>query len=330
MLAYGYRAESLASPGEGTTDRILPYAASLIAELCAERELSNTVDRPIIFICHGFGGILVKRALVFSSTSRARNVDHRRAIYISTYAIISMGTPHAGMSKDAILSSQKDDSAGPSQFMLSLLKQSEMLREITDQFAPLMKNFSIYYFWEQMVTQVGDSKIYMVDEDSAAPAWDIVDRCGIIATHSGMVKFKSRQDSGYQVVLGALVRCIKAAPRLIKLRWDNDQHLLAEERRREVETLSQYYPPHLNYNDVNPADINELYVVPRCSSNYFTGRKMQAKILKDSFSAIGQRSKKHAHRVFVIYGLGGSGKTQFCLKYVEDNRSWYGTWNRSV
>jgi hypothetical protein len=38
------------------------YATTLIAALYAERELSNASERPIIFICHGFGGILVKRA----------------------------------------------------------------------------------------------------------------------------------------------------------------------------------------------------------------------------------------------------------------------------
>jgi hypothetical protein len=54
----------------GTADGILPCATNLIAELCAFRELSNSSKRPIIFICHGFGGILLKRALVFSSASQ--------------------------------------------------------------------------------------------------------------------------------------------------------------------------------------------------------------------------------------------------------------------
>jgi GTPase SAR1 family protein len=32
---------------------------------------------------------------------------------------------------------------------------------------------------------------------------------------------------------------------------------------------------------------------------------------------------QHQHKIFVIWGLGGSGKTQFCLKFVEDNRDRY-------
>lgn len=75
VLTYGYRAENLASLGEGTADRILPHATTLVAQLCAECELSNAIDRPIVFLCHGVGGILVKRALVFASTSRAKSVE---------------------------------------------------------------------------------------------------------------------------------------------------------------------------------------------------------------------------------------------------------------
>lgn len=196
-MAYGYKAERQASSGEGATDRILSLATNLIAELFAERQEAKAFDRPIIFICHGFGGILVKRALVYSSTSRAKHVEHLRSIFISTYAILFMGTPHTGMSKDAILLPQKGDGAGPSQFMISLLKSSDMLQEVIDQFAPIMKRFYIYYFWEQLVTQAGNAKAYITDEDSAAPAWDNVDRCGIMTTHSGMVKFRSPVDRGY-------------------------------------------------------------------------------------------------------------------------------------
>jgi hypothetical protein len=286
--------------------------------------MSNASERPIIFICHGFGGILVKRALVYSSTSRSKKVEHRRSIYISTYAILFLGTPHDGMSKDAVLLPADNSEAGPSQFMLSLLKRSEMLREITDQFAPHMGRFSIYYFWEQTVTHVGNSKAFIVDEESAAPAWDNVDRCGILATHSGMVKFKSREDHGYRVVASALGRYIKAAPGLIKFRWANDRKLLAEERQTEAEELLRSQPSRRStYDEAGPTDFNELYLVPRCSTNYFTGRKLHAKDLKDKFGPIEQKIKGRDLKVFVILGLGGSGKTQFCLKYVEDNRARY-------
>lgn len=320
VLTYSYNATALAIPGEGT-DRILPYAVSLVAELCADRQLLSAFQRPIIFICHGLGGLLIKRALAFSSTRRAKAVEHLRSIYTSTYAILFMGTPHYGIRKETLLLPREAEDLGPSHFMISLLKGSEMLQEITDQFAPLMKQFSIYNFWEETETWARNFKAAIVDEDSAAPLWDNVERCGITATHSGMVKYKSPVDRGYRVVLEALVRYIRSAPALIQLRWEYDLKLLAAERQREAEALLQPQVPYSFSDELHAEDINEWFVVPRCSSSYYTGRQMYARVVKEKLGPIHQAQLRTKHRIFVIYGLGGSGKTQFCLRYVEDNRS---------
>ena len=323
VLTYSYNATALAIPGEGTADRILPHAVCLVAELCADRQLLDAFQRPIIFICHGLGGLLLKRALAFSSTRRAKAVEHLRSIYTSTYAILFMGTPHNGISKEILLLPREDEGPGPSQFMISLLKGSEMLQEITDQFAPLIKQFNIYNFWEETKTRAGVLEAYVVDEESAAPLWDNVERCGITATHSGMVKYKSPVDHGYRVVLEALVRYIRSAPALIQLRWVNDLKTLAVERQREAEALLQPQLPYSFSDESFAEDLNEWFIVPRCSSNYFTGRQMHARVVKENLGSIHRAQLRAKHKIFVIYGLGGSGKTQFCLKYVEDNRSRY-------
>jgi Cdc6-like AAA superfamily ATPase len=51
------------------------------------------------------------------------------------------------------------------------------------------------------------------------------------------------------------------------------------------------------------------------SSALFTGREDVLKRLMDHFAPRGQgdRSKKS----FLLYGMGGVGKTQICLKFVE-------------
>jgi hypothetical protein len=134
------------SPGVGSTRSILAHANNLVAELCADRQLESAFDRPIIFICHGFGGLLLKRALVYSSSREGKALEHLRSIYTCTYGILFLGTPHNGISKESLLS-QDVQGTGLSHFMLSLLKGSEMLNEINDQFAPLMKQFAIFNFW---------------------------------------------------------------------------------------------------------------------------------------------------------------------------------------
>ncbi|KIL65400.1 hypothetical protein M378DRAFT_50099, partial [Amanita muscaria Koide BX008] len=51
----------------------------------------------------------------------------------------------------------------------------------------------------------------------------------------------------------------------------------------------------------------------RSPSDFFTGRDSYLQALKDHFSPNldGERKK------FLLYGMGGIGKTQICLKFIE-------------
>ena len=89
---------------------------------------------------------------------------------MSTYAVLFLGTPHQGSDKaklastgrkviDAMIPSKVLDSDGN---LLEALQQgSETLQDITDMFAPLMKNFRIYFFWEQEKTDLGTTLKYV-------------------------------------------------------------------------------------------------------------------------------------------------------------------------
>lgn len=58
------------------------------------------------------------------------------------------------------------------------------------------------------------------------------------------------------------------------------------------------------------------WMVPRPSSSYFTGRRLQLEQLRSNL--LPPSSQEVAGRkVVVVLGLGGSGKTQFCLKFAE-------------
>ncbi|KAK3170058.1 hypothetical protein OEA41_009443 [Lepraria neglecta] len=65
---------------------------------------------------------------------------------------------------------------------------------------------------------------------------------------------------------------------------------------------------------------NKYFEVPRDASSTFTGREeiceqLQARCLPSSTPNIRGQQKR-----YVIHGLGGSGKTQVCLKFVQDYR----------
>jgi hypothetical protein len=53
------------------------------------------------------------------------------------------------------------------------------------------------------------------------------------------------------------------------------------------------------------------------SSPFFTGRETYLDILRLHFSQ--QLGEIHARRYFLLHGMGGAGKTQICLKFIEQN-----------
>jgi hypothetical protein len=77
----------------------------------------------------------------------------------------------------------------------------------------------------------------------------------------------------------------------------------------------------------NTVTINKHFDTPKPVDRFYTGRTEQAEQLKKwllpgSFPGNGRApivtfAKQNR---FVIYGIGGSGKTQFCCKFAEDNR----------
>jgi tetratricopeptide (TPR) repeat protein len=323
VLTYSYKASSFTSPGAGSTNSTLAHANNLVAELCADRQLCYAFSRPIIFICHGFGGVLLKRALAYSSSRDAKAVAHLRSIYTCTYGILFLGTPHNGMTKEALLL-QSAPKRGPSHFMLSLLKGSEMLNEINDQFAPLMKHFSVFNFWEELETEQGTQRFFLVEQESAAPsAWDNVERCGITATHSMMTKLSGHSDRRFQPILEALSRYTNCAPTLIESRWKMNAQLMGQRRQHEVEELLGPPPFPLTQSDPTPPEYNQWSLIPRKPSTYFTGRQKYTEKAKNLLGPVRKHGDHNRTEVLVIYGLGGSGKTQFCLKYVEDNKHRY-------
>jgi hypothetical protein len=205
--------------------------------------------------------------------------------------------------------------------MLSLATGSQMLDEINDQFAPLMGRFSIFNFWESIRTHHKGQQFYVVEQESAAPTWYDVEKCGLPATHSGLTKFEGLSDRKFMVVLEALSRYCRHAPALIKKRLQQEAKSVEYRRQQAADELyqSQFHP--LPNVDPGSPSYNQWSLIPRKSSTYFTGRQKHAQELRGMLGTVRRSNSRGIPKVVVIYGLGGSGKTQFCLKYAEDNKS---------
>lgn len=84
---------------------------------------------------------------------------------------------------------------------------------------------------------------------------------------------------------------------------------------------------NIAHNPASDASVtNEHFDIPKPVDPFYTGREDYAKRLRSwmlpnhSRKQRGTSAVKVEQKRFVVYGLGGAGKTQFCSKFAEDNR----------
>ena len=90
--------------------------------------------------------------------------------------------------------------------------------------------------------------------------------------------------------------------------------------------LGDIYRTHNTYNTyrTSPAGSDlfnkdrPVYIIPRKASPYFTGRATHLEQTRTEL--IRSLTGVHGHKIVVVDGLGGSGKTQFCLRFCEEYR----------
>ncbi|KAF1911408.1 hypothetical protein BDU57DRAFT_103208 [Ampelomyces quisqualis] len=90
ILLYGYetKVHSLCWLADRT---LYHHASHLLSDLSTARQ--NCQDRPLLFVAHSLGGLVVKSALVFAQGLASTSDNTDRKIYLSTFGIVSFGTP---------------------------------------------------------------------------------------------------------------------------------------------------------------------------------------------------------------------------------------------
>jgi hypothetical protein len=97
---------------------------------------------------------------------------------------------------------------------------------------------------------------YIVDEDSAAPVIEGVERMGIERDHSHMCKFESEDAPGYEVVAEAIQRYAEDAPGLIRTRWEEEHRIRDLEKREAARELLRNDPSALQ--SLTPSDSAQI------------------------------------------------------------------------
>lgn len=337
MLTYGYNSTSTALFSSDAPDAVRGMAESLVQELRANRQFSRALRRPIVFVCHGFGGVLVKKSLLYSSTRTATKVVHLWDMYISTFAIIFLGTPHGQTNKANWL--ELDPMARglrPSSTLLSSrskyaeMEDAPLPSSIDSEFSPLIKQFHMFFFWEELPTAFGSRLAFLVDRKSAAPKLDNVEAAGIHAAHADMARFSTITSSDFRTVIAALMTYCEKAPKVISRRWKQADTVLQELRMGEAQEIGGFgfdvrlELPFRN-SDGQPQRQTPMryFHIPEETNPTYIGREDLLQNIRSAFFAPAGPGSSPGPRSFVVFGMGGSGKTSLCSKFAIDNKYKY-------
>lgn len=331
VLSFGYDATPSLFVGPEFLDTVQGHATTLVAELEGERSLNGFSSRPIIFIGHGLGGIIVKSALMHSANRTSRFTSHLNSIFVSTFAVMLFGTPHDNIDVGKWLSRPlplgiRSRLRRPHDPDLATSRHS--LHTITEGFAPLMKKLYIFLFWEGLKTEFEHGSKFMVEPISAAPQIHDAERCGIQeSNHADMIKFH-RSNPSYRTVIAALRKYCIWAPKLIASRLQEAQEFISLMREREASELtgiSLKLPDKGRLfmgaieEDTKSDWTSEHFHPPEAVSLDFLGQKEVFQQLQKAFQPEHRTLRGESQKRFVLHGIGGSGKTQIAAKYAEDN-----------
>jgi hypothetical protein len=88
FITYGYDTGLVASDNNQGVREI---ARTLLDSLVTFRQRTHTQKRPLLFVCHSLGGVVLKEALVMSS--KAVEVKHKKLLEVTTvtYGLVFMG-----------------------------------------------------------------------------------------------------------------------------------------------------------------------------------------------------------------------------------------------
>ncbi|KFY65873.1 hypothetical protein V497_01249, partial [Pseudogymnoascus sp. VKM F-4516 (FW-969)] len=257
VLVYGYNADvyTFGSDKSASSDMIHQHAQSLLTGLSMERMSEEKEENAIIWVAHSLGGILVKRALELSNDLTSKSADPSRSIYVSTYGIIFLGTPHLGADGakwGQVLHSlvktvmPKRIVETEDQLLKTLQNNNETLQNINLHFLDIYQRFEIDMVHEAMRTDIKGTKVFVVDQASASPPLPGVRYYGIEGTHSSMCKFESKNAPGYLNVSMAIKGWANDCTPKIQARWANERLARRQAKENEAKELLGIFDNNLS------------------------------------------------------------------------------------
>ncbi|KAF2813521.1 uncharacterized protein BDZ99DRAFT_412343 [Mytilinidion resinicola] len=305
VLSWGYDANTH-SRSRVSCQYLFDHARTLVSDLCLERQVTQTNKRPIVFVAHSLGGIIVKSALIHSDAARHGALEEHCSIKLSTYGIMFMGTPHQGGSGVALgrlmVNVASVFVAADDRLLQHLERDSEWLQQQLGQYAPISSHFVTKFAFEEYATPtaLGQSIMIVPRASAVVPGAADGEPIAIHADHINMVKFGLKSDPGYKTVSGHPRVMARNAGDAIGGQWDTQGRVDAGLSNEPIKSFTVQ------------SSVPEVSHVER-----FVGRDEEIDKIHEELQYDGSR------KTVVVHGLGGMGKTQLALAYALRHRDQY-------
>ncbi|RFU80475.1 kinesin light chain 1 [Trichoderma arundinaceum] len=259
---------------------------------CLEEKRKNAPQRPIVFLCHSLGGIVVKSALVEGTLDPAY-----RSIVKSTRLLVFFATPHLGGNYSGIgdiaAKIVRTGLGAPSNDLLDGLKSGsrDVIRRF-EQARHLPDNCLVISFYE---TENYGRFGLIVEKESAVMnlSEEREKQVALKANHSKVCKFPTADSC--EPVMELIVSQL--------------------ERALELERASE------------PGPANVHWMVNKSPNALFTGRDELVQRIVDAMEP-GLCDSEILQKRFIITGIGGQGKSEVCVNVAHKlrNKFWGVFW----
>ncbi|KAK5658169.1 hypothetical protein OQA88_2142 [Cercophora sp. LCS_1] len=205
ILTFQYESKVLFNRSIGGLSDV---AGQLLSKLQAERG-DGARHRPIVFLAHSLGGIVVKRALILANE---KHNDTSHDIVDATRGIVFFGTPHRGSDvADSLAPLHKITSIGWRKLKLfsTLKMHSEGLLDVSDEFRYIAHRYALITFYEQHIHPMLRDPI--VTKTSAIMGIAHEDIMMLGGNHSSMCKF-AEKDPRFEAVSRSIQSAAKGPP----------------------------------------------------------------------------------------------------------------------
>ncbi|SLM39419.1 WD40/YVTN repeat-like-containing domain, partial [Lasallia pustulata] len=309
VLLFGYNANVAF---ETSKAGVREQAINLLNRIASKREEAE--ERPIVFVAHSLGGIVVKRALV-----EAKLDDSYKSIREATYGIAFFGTPHQGGNftklGDIAASIIRGVLRNPSSTFMEALKKDSLFSDaLVEDFRHQLEDYHVLSFFETLpMGRLG----LIVDQKSATLGLAGLRERQIPmdADHTGVCKFESAEGDDYEQVSFNLVRLVKSAVKSAAERACIASLSVPSSRPLSEAALTKSLLSHLPYAVDAPFNTYSRQHDPTCLPD------TRVDLLREIYT---WADGKDGRFIYWLNGLAGTGKSTIARtvarKYFENGQ----------